>query len=465
MDPDWFVFLGRFHPLIVHLPIGIIMFLILLKAIVVFKKYRLPKLAIRLALFVGSISTVFAVITGHFLSQTGAYDRETVFWHKWIGITLAIVLCVASIMEIKQQWDVRVIRISASNWLLFLAVLLILTGGHLGGNMTHGNGYLTRHMPPLLKQLFAVAPPPAIADTSLPAHTDSVNVFTHIIQPMLNTKCVQCHNPVKASGGLVLSSAEGILKGGKMGNTIVRGEWQTSELLRRVSLPQTSSRFMPPDNHVPLVAVEKSILRWWLSTGADFKKNIHELGAGESVRFLVTAYLGYNMENSTDIALPQVAAADPKMLQALRDSGLVIQPLHSESNLLDVSFVMLEKQSTAQLLPVLRKLLTIREQLYHLNIKKCALGREATEIIAEFTMLDKLNVQQCGLSDHTAEPLRKLKKLSTLNIGRNPLTDKSFEVLSHMQGLKKLNLWQTNISEAALKNFSASRIELVTIWK
>src|SRR5690606_25931712 len=113
------------------------------------------------------------------------------------------------------------------------------------------------------------------------------------------------------------------------------------------------------------------------------------------------------------------------ILRELKDSGLIVTPLDAGSNLLDVSFVMREKQSTAQLLPVLKKLSAIRGQLYRLNIKKCKLGRDATKIISEFIMLDKLNVQDCGLTDHAVEPLGNLKQLSSLNIGQNPLTDKS----------------------------------------
>ena len=42
-----------------------------------------------------------------------------------------------------------------------------------------------------------------------------------MIKPTLETKCFACHNEAKAKGGLLLTTTEGILKGGENGEVIL----------------------------------------------------------------------------------------------------------------------------------------------------------------------------------------------------------------------------------------------------
>ena len=79
-------FLGRFHPLIVHLPIGILMMAAILQLIAIkstkFKNLLDP--AISITLFWGGLSSIGAVSIGWLLSLQGGYDTDTLFWHKWL---------------------------------------------------------------------------------------------------------------------------------------------------------------------------------------------------------------------------------------------------------------------------------------------------------------------------------------------------------------------------------------------
>ena len=74
-------FIGRLHPLIVHLPIGILIFAF---ALVLFQRLRRVDIeaVISFALLLGSISAVGACVAGWILAQSGEYDADLVFKHQ-----------------------------------------------------------------------------------------------------------------------------------------------------------------------------------------------------------------------------------------------------------------------------------------------------------------------------------------------------------------------------------------------
>ena len=87
-------------------------------------------------------------------------------------------------------------------------------------------------------------------------------------------------------------------KNGKGGPALSPGNVAESELIRRVTLPHTSSKFMPPNNQPPLSHVEVRLLKWWVSQGADFKKKAAALEAELAALVAPGAWpLGRSAEN------------------------------------------------------------------------------------------------------------------------------------------------------------------------
>lgn len=443
---EWSLFIGRFHPLIVHLPIGIIVFAALLKGLTFFKKDRVLGKAFEVALLSGIASAILAAVSGYLLSADGGYDPETLIWHKWMGFSLVTVTVATWIIWRKQKPDVRLLKLRLSDWLMLTAIVLLFVGGHKGGSLTHGRDYLTMHMPSVLQKVLSVSPVPV--NESLPEieAVDSAFAFTDIIQPLINTKCIKCHNPLKAKGSLDLSSAEGIAKGGSSGPSIVAGDWEASELIQRVTLPESSSKFMPSDNLPPLTPVEISLLKWWVTQGADFKKNIFQMGTDERTKYLLSVYLGISTEDDKEIVLPEVLPLDAGLINSLKEAGLGIRRITSESNLIEVSFVMLENDPPEQILNTLKKLDQAKAQIFRLNVKNCKLNTESVGIITGFMNLTKLNLQGNGLTDDMITGLSNLKNLSYLNIGQNHISDKSADIFQRMGTLTKINLWQTDLT-------------------
>ena len=87
---DWIIFIGRFHPLMVHLPIGIIFAGISMYFLARKKKFSQMKSAIPFLMGAGAVSAVLSCIFGYLLSFQGGYDNEALNAHQWMGMALAI---------------------------------------------------------------------------------------------------------------------------------------------------------------------------------------------------------------------------------------------------------------------------------------------------------------------------------------------------------------------------------------
>ncbi|MES1217914.1 MAG: c-type cytochrome domain-containing protein [Bacteroidota bacterium] len=450
MHTDWSLFFGRFHPLIVHIPIGIILFAALLNVVERYRKSVLLDAAINIALLAGAVGAGLAAFSGYFLSSAGGYNSNTLFWHQWIGIVAAILILITWLIRKNKKADIHVLKINLSSWLLFACIVLIAIGGHLGGKMAHGEGYLTKYMPPFLKSIFVSKKQPE-SKKILPS-LDSVVAFKDIIQPILNAKCTSCHNSDKSKGELDLTTSETIIKGGKSGNTIVAGDLEKSELYHRITLSPESSKYMPADSRTPLTPIETGFIKWWIENGADYKKNITSTEVDEKTKYLIAAYLGIDAGNNKEIRLPEVEPADSVMVRQLSAMKIIVRPLTSQSNLLEVSFVMLQSADAAQIVSMLEKLSAIKKQLYRLDVSNCRLTKDAIKIIAAFGNLTKLELQKNNLTDEAIEPLSELRQLVVLNAGQNMLTDKSISTFKKITSLKKINLWQTQVTDDGAKD-------------
>ena len=93
------------------------------------------------------------------------------------------------------------------------------------------------------------------------------------VQPILETKCLECHNPNKIKGKLLMDSAAALLKGGADGPALVAGKPDDSEMIKRVILPKDDDDIMPPKGG-PLAAKEIDVLKRWIAEGAKWPQNL-----------------------------------------------------------------------------------------------------------------------------------------------------------------------------------------------
>lgn len=140
--------------------------------------------------------------------------------------------------------------------------------------------------------------------------------FEQDVQPVLTRRCLLCHGPAKASGGLRFTdqtAATMALKSGQHG--IVPGKPEESELIRRITAEDPDTR-MPP-RHEPLAAAEIAVLRRWIAEGADWPTH--------------WAYRPLQRPPVPDVAMAEwqkwpADAIDRFVLKSLNDKGLHPSP-------------------------------------------------------------------------------------------------------------------------------------------
>jgi hypothetical protein len=82
-------------------------------------------------------------------------------------------------------------------------MVIIVVTGHQGSNITHGENFL---LAPVLHD-----------DIKRVAKFEDAMVYADVVHPILQVKCMSCHNSAKAKGQLVMETPELLLKGGRHG--------------------------------------------------------------------------------------------------------------------------------------------------------------------------------------------------------------------------------------------------------
>ena len=445
--PDFVLFLGRFHPLVVHLPIGFLLFAFLLEIFSRIKKNPVLTTAIPLALFLGGVSALVACILGYMLSLSGDYDDNALDSHFWFGIATTVLAFVA--------WLIRIEKIKLSNYkkiqpniaALTLLVIVISVTGHYGGNLTHGSDYLVKYLPFNTEEKTELA-----AVTNL----EEAEVYGHLVAPILENKCISCHNDSKKKGGLSMIDSVSMYSGGKSGAILVPGSANESELVKRVLLDPHNEDFMPPEGKTPLTEEEIAIITYWInSSNADFKTKVANVETPENITTIASTMLGLGANNNT-VALPTVAKVSNELIASIEKEGFKLKELVFESNLFEVvlapNTVVEGKEN--QLKAKLEKLLPIKENIIWLSIENNKLTDENVQIVSQFTNIQKLKLSENPISDNAIQHLLKLKNMTSVNLFGTKITSKSLEVFSKMENLKYAYVWQTNIEQKDLEGYN-----------
>ena len=252
-------FIGKFHPLFVHLPIGFLVLLGIFEMLAV----RSPKQHLtessRVVLVLTFPITVASIITGWLLAGSGGYEGNNIFWHRWLGTALGIVT--GLLLALHWTGLYRLYR-----WGLIGALALLATASHLGGSLTHGSDFLSW--------------PAATVSNKKTRFTGDLSaqpVYATAVQPVFNKYCVSCHGPDKNKGGLRLDTIEHLAKGGDSGSAVEPAGASQSLLGKRLALPMDHDDHMPPDGKPQLSPDQLAVINWWLDAGAPTDKTIQAL--------------------------------------------------------------------------------------------------------------------------------------------------------------------------------------------
>jgi mono/diheme cytochrome c family protein len=106
----------------------------------------------------------------------------------------------------------------------------------------------------------------SIIANALAQDADKLAYFESEVRPLLLEHCIACHDRAgEISGGLILSDAAGLAKGGDSGPAIIAGDPQSSKLIDAISY-QNPHLQMPPEYKLQESQIE--VLRKWIADGA-----------------------------------------------------------------------------------------------------------------------------------------------------------------------------------------------------
>jgi uncharacterized membrane protein len=278
---DLVLFVGRFHPMLVHLPIGGLIILGILELLAKVPRFKDAAQNNGLILGLTAVTSITTALLGWMLSQSGGYDPQLLPWHKWAGFGVAAACTLT--------WLLRSLGLRLAYRFSLLATLAALVvASHLGASITHGRDFLTQFAPGPLRNLLGASRPPAATPEATPDLTTR-RVFADLIQPILERRCAACHGPEKHKADLSVESYETLLKGGKNGPVLVVGQAVDSPLISRLLLPLDDDDHMPPQGKPQPTLTEIAALQWWIDGGAPGNKTVGDLKPGPEVQRILGA--------------------------------------------------------------------------------------------------------------------------------------------------------------------------------
>ena len=437
---------ARFHPILVHFPVGVLVLAAGFIWLTNGDKYAQLKPAIQIMLFWGMLSALFSCSSGWLLAASGDYEGDLVDQHRWMGIATAVASGIL-------WWLVRRQPASGTSdassqpkyWRrgVSAAVLALVTvTGHMGGSLTHGEDYLQEALQA------GAGKGPVIAQLENP---DTAVLYNGLVQPILEARCYSCHGENKQKGKLRLDDIRYMLKGGEDGVALAPGKPEESGLVGRIQLPIDNKDHMPPREKTQLTADEIKILHWWVATGGSDTARIGHLQQTAEVKALLvrlaTGATDAEAGSNSNLPSPEPPADDTAALNALQRAGVTAIPVAQGSNWLTVSFVgAFEKNEVtlALLAPVAKQVLNLRLDHYPLTPK-------GMDILSACTDIQRLELPYCKLTDALLQKLGAFSKLQSLNLTGNPVTAAGVKNLQSLKALQQLYLYQTGLAGADMR--------------
>ncbi|RKR12170.1 putative membrane protein [Maribacter vaceletii] len=252
-----FAFLGNFHPLLLHVPIGTLIVLAVLEIVDYFKPELKINNASSIVLWFSVLSIIPTVYLGFFLAASGGYNPEKLFLHKWLGWGTALLSIWLAVYHSWVQEKSKNFKLSYKV-LVILVVTLLSVAGHYGGSLTHGSDYLTKDMPVVMKNFFGVKKTESeiILSQIKEQAKDTINhralAFANKVHPIMEANCFECHNADKQKGDIRLDNINW-----KVNTPEDVEKWQTI-------LEEVSEGNMPPEEEEPLTTEERNGLLSWI---------------------------------------------------------------------------------------------------------------------------------------------------------------------------------------------------------
>jgi uncharacterized membrane protein/mono/diheme cytochrome c family protein len=446
---SWLIFWGHFHPMLVHLPIGMFFMAGILHFFYAQKQPSAQPIVIQILIWASAFSIISAAM-GWSLAQSGEYDPGTLQIHQWLGVSTCM-LSVGLTYVMRAGMSIRI-----TNLLFMLGLLCLTITGHYGGNLTHGSDYLTASLPAPAREMLGIEVEKEAEEVPKITNLKEAVVYTQLVKPILTQRCISCHNAEKQKGKLRLDAPNFILAGGEEGPIIAAGKPLESELIKRLLLEENDEHHMPPKGKTPLTENEISLLHWWIQQGADFNKKVAQLPSDEKINAILKTYTQAEVAQESAVFKQSVDAADEADLARIRKHGLLANPISKDQNYIEVNAINAPRVTNKEL----ADLRSINAQIIRLKLGNTQVSGDFMKEIADMPLLIFLDLQHTKITDQDLENLKSLAYLESINLVGTQISDRGLQTLAKIKSLKRVYLWQTRISEKGVAQLKKMRPDI-----
>jgi hypothetical protein len=288
-------------------------------------------------------------------------------------------------------------------------------------------------------------------------------VFTDVIMPILEAKCVSCHGAEKAKGKLRMHTFADIMKGGGDGpTTVVAGKPDDSLALVRIALPNDDDEHMPPSDEPQLTKEEIALLKWWIAEGASESVTV---GAAKKTPD-IEALLGGALKSVKPVAAKPKAEEKPKPKPLTEDEKKAVAAVAAKLQAMNASLMPLAQDNDQQRLSVINAadkfgdkelalLAPIAAHVVWVDLARSQVSDAGLATLAKLSNLERLHLENTKIGDAGIAQLAGLSKLEYLNLYGTKVSDAGLGKLEGNKALKKLFVWQTAVTQAGAKALEA----------
>jgi uncharacterized membrane protein len=439
------IWLGRFHRVVLHFPIALLLLAGLLEMLHVLRPSRFPP-ASRLLLFLAAAGAALAAACGFLLLRTEGIEGALADRHLRTGAAVAGLSVVVLALRLGPGFAERRGRRLAFRTSLAAGCGLVVVAGHDGASLTHGKDYLTESLPWRDKGAPAVARAVSFPRDRPPAEWQA---WTEVVQPILISRCADCHAAGNVKGKLVLDTWEGLARGGAAGPLFVAGRPQDSLLMTRLELPLSHKEHMPPRRKPQPGEGELELLRAWIAAGAPQAGTLADLKAGPALvshaaalpTALVSAAAAEEAEAAERTAREAARAAIAGAVADLqrRYPGAIDWESRSSADLVVNAALLGAAFGDADL----AALAPVAERIVWLDLSGTAVTDAAAAALAGFRRLRLLRLNETRVGDATVAALAGHPALETLSLFRTAITPASRSALERFPRLRTLSVAET----------------------
>ena len=506
-DEPWFIFIGRLHVVILHLPIGILGLAILTGLL---RLLRLPLFDDRgqlVLLLLGSFSALLAVVLGIMFAQEESMS-ELKYWHMYTGIAVFASSLTALLFfgrNVKAKSAVNSAGYAVS---LLLCGITLIWSGHLGGSVTRGEHWLTKYAPWQAKKKKS-------SDVTVPSSTDegeqaavneqqAIAANEHVAkqgnggdsgntaadQSMDGSMNNSMDDPMDNSMDMSMSSSNA----GAMAAADEKAALANAALFkesvepilaarcyechgaskRKADLRLDTADFIRAGGKGGAVIVpgqpERSSLYTLVvldeddpdimpSKGKPLSKQqtdvIHKwiLGGalfGDDGGKPAAAIKSTQEDKRVSLVEQQsqgLAKPDESSIKRLEKAGVTVEALSSNGALLEVDL-----RFMAQPFDKLRyDLLKLKDHIVWFDASRTAADDNVLKELTKLPRLQRLMLNNSKVTDQGMQHIASIRSLEVLNLYACNVSDKGLKHLHKLSSLRKIYLWQTKVTKAGVQ--------------